>query len=67
MTAVTLTAHGCINIRNFVPKRKIFNWQSTLDMQTHYKERETFQYTNFKRFIHQAQIKNPYKEKRCTS
>ena len=43
---------GCINIkvRNFVPRRKIFNWESTLDVQTHYKDRKTFQCTNFYTF-----------------
>ena len=52
MTAVTPTADGCINIkvRNFVPRRKIFNWESTLDVQTHYKDRKTFQCTNFYTF-----------------
>ena len=52
MTAGTLQVDGCISIkvRNFVPRRKIFNLESTLDVQTHYKERKIFQYTDFYAF-----------------
>ena len=39
----------CVNIkvRNYVLRRKIFKWESTLDVQTHYIKRKTLQYTNF--------------------
>ena len=39
-----------LKFRNFVPRRKIFNWESTLDVQTHYKDRKTFQCTSFYTF-----------------
>ena len=45
MAAVTIAADDCVNnikFKNYIPRCELFNRESTLDMQTHYKETETF-------------------------
>ena len=44
MATVTLTIDGGMNnfkVRNYIPRRELFNMELTLDMQTHIKETET--------------------------